>query len=180
MSVMGVVIISSPGSVSMPAMATTLLAFRYSGRDWVLRQLLTVHPEWLNRRGSHNRTLLWEAVRDDNIRARRFRPDLLFLLQLLLLTSLIAGLARPYWRDHEGGEMSGRHIFVLDTSASMQARERGTSRFDDARNQALKQLRSLGELIVWTMSRHSLSAVRIIDEGGASVCPSASFTLTMK
>ena len=28
-----------------------------------LRQLLTRHPEWLNRRGSHNRTLLWEAVR---------------------------------------------------------------------------------------------------------------------
>ncbi len=28
-----------------------------------LRHLLTRHPEWLNRRGSHNRTLLWEAVR---------------------------------------------------------------------------------------------------------------------
>ena len=28
-----------------------------------LHQLLTRHPEWLNRRGSHNRTLLWEAVR---------------------------------------------------------------------------------------------------------------------
>ncbi len=28
-----------------------------------LSQLLKRHPEWLNRRGSHNRTLLWEAVR---------------------------------------------------------------------------------------------------------------------
>jgi uncharacterized protein len=28
-----------------------------------LRQLLTRHPEWLNQRGSHNRTFLWEAVR---------------------------------------------------------------------------------------------------------------------
>jgi ankyrin repeat protein len=28
-----------------------------------LRQLLTEHPEFLNKRGSHNRTLLWEAVR---------------------------------------------------------------------------------------------------------------------
>jgi hypothetical protein len=28
-----------------------------------LRQLLTRHPERLNQRGSHNRTLLWEAVR---------------------------------------------------------------------------------------------------------------------
>jgi ankyrin repeat protein len=28
-----------------------------------LRQLLSIHPEFLNKRGSHNRTLLWEAVR---------------------------------------------------------------------------------------------------------------------
>ena len=100
--------------------------------------------------------LLWEAVRDDNIRARRFRPDLLFLLQLLLLTSLIAGLARPYWRDHDGGEVSGRHILVLDTSASMQARERGASRFEDARNQALKELRGFGpddEVMLITAAR---------------------------
>jgi uncharacterized protein len=28
-----------------------------------LRQLLALHSDWLNRRGSHSRTLLWEAVR---------------------------------------------------------------------------------------------------------------------
>ncbi len=28
-----------------------------------LRKLLAGHPEWLNKRGSHNRTLLWEAAR---------------------------------------------------------------------------------------------------------------------
>jgi hypothetical protein len=28
-----------------------------------LEKLLTEHPEFLNKRGAHNRTLLWEAVR---------------------------------------------------------------------------------------------------------------------
>lgn len=84
--------------------------------------------------------LLWEAVREDTIRARRFRPDLLFLLQLLLLTCLIVGLARPYWHGVGDGPAKGRHIFVLDTSASMQTRERGGSRFDAARTQALRRL----------------------------------------
>lgn len=87
--------------------------------------------------------LLWEAVREDTLRARRFRPDLLFVLQLLLLTCLIVGLARPYVRDPTAPQSHGRHIFVLDTSASMQAREGRTSRFDEARAQALRLLRSL-------------------------------------
>jgi len=37
-----------------------------------LRQLLTSHPEWLSRRGSHNRTLLWEAVRAGKLPAVRW------------------------------------------------------------------------------------------------------------
>src|SRR5437667_9530190 len=65
--------------------------------------------------------LLWAAVREDTLRARRFRPDLLFVLQLLLLTCLIFGLARPYLSAH-GAQRSGRHLFVLDTTASLQAR----------------------------------------------------------
>ncbi len=100
--------------------------------------------------------LLWEAMREDTIRARRFRPDLLFVLQLLLLTCLIAGLARPYWQGAGDGPTSGRRIFVLDTSASMQARERGTSRFDDARAQALNELRRLrtdDEVMLMTAAR---------------------------
>jgi hypothetical protein len=100
--------------------------------------------------------LLWETVREDTIRARHFRPDLLFLLQFLLLTSLIVGLARPYWREQAGGQIGGRHIFVLDTSASMQAREQHSSRFEDARSAALQQLRGLGaadEVMLVTAAR---------------------------
>jgi Ca-activated chloride channel family protein len=118
------------------------LALLFSGLYGVL-VLFYLWERW-RRRVPVPSLLLWEAVREDTLRARRFRPDLLFLLQLLLLTSLIVGLARPYLRNHDGPQISGRHIFVLDTSASMQAREHGTSRFEDARNQALKQLRSFG------------------------------------
>ena len=87
--------------------------------------------------------LLWKSVREDVMHARRFRPDVLFLLQVLLLTCLILGLAHPYWRGHNGTASGGRHIFVLDTSASMQAREGGHPRFDEARDQALKFLHAL-------------------------------------
>ncbi|MFI5394222.1 MAG: BatA and WFA domain-containing protein [Candidatus Binatia bacterium] len=87
--------------------------------------------------------LLWEAVREDTLRARRFRPDLLFVLQLLLLTCFIAGLARPYLSNGASAPQRGRHIFVLDTSASMQAREIRRARFDEAREQALELLKSL-------------------------------------
>ncbi len=37
-----------------------------------LRELLTRHPELLNQRGSHNRTLLWEAVRRGRLPAVRW------------------------------------------------------------------------------------------------------------
>ena len=118
------------------------LALLFSGLYGVL-VLFYLWERW-RRRVPVPSLLLWEAVREDTLRARRFRPDLLFFLQLLLLTSLIAGLARPYWRAQEVGQVSGRHIFVLDTSASMQARERSSARFDEARNQALNELHAVG------------------------------------
>jgi len=130
------------------------LALVFSGLYGVL-VLFYLWERW-RRRIPVPSLLLWEAVREDNLRARRFRPDLLFLLQLLLLTSLIVGLARPYWQEHDGGQVGGRRIFILDTSASMQAREHNTSRFDDARNAALKQLRGLGaedEVMLVTAAR---------------------------
>jgi Ca-activated chloride channel family protein len=117
------------------------LALLFSGLYGVL-VLFYLWERW-RRRVPVPSLLLWEAVREDTLRARRFRPDLLFLLQLLLLTSLIVGLARPYWRDDKSAEVGARHIFVLDTSASMQARERNSARFEDARSQALDELHAL-------------------------------------
>jgi hypothetical protein len=88
--------------------------------------------------------LLWQSVQEDIIRARRFRPDLLFLLQLLVLTFLILGLAKPYLRGAVDAAAGGRRILVLDTTASMQAREGRATRFDAAREAALARLASFG------------------------------------
>jgi hypothetical protein len=56
-------------------------------------------------------------------RRRRFRPDLLFLLQLLVLLALIGGYVRPYVVA-AGATASGRALLVvIDVSASMQAHE---------------------------------------------------------
>jgi len=88
--------------------------------------------------------LLWEAVRDDTLRARRLRPDLLFVLQVLLLGCLIAGLAQPYRRGTEGAAATARRILVIDTSASMQAQESGGTRFAQAQRDALARLRAFG------------------------------------
>jgi hypothetical protein len=87
--------------------------------------------------------LFWELVPEDVARSSRFRPDLLFLLQLLILTCLIAGLARPYFEHATAGPQPARHIFVLDSSASMAAREGRRSRFDDARAALADRLRAL-------------------------------------
>lgn len=117
------------------------LALLFAGLYGVL-VLFYLWERW-RRRITVPSLLLWQEVREDVLRVRRFRPDLLFLLQVLLLTCLILGLAGPYVRAGDGRQLSGRHIFVLDTTASMQAREGRRTRFDDARDQALNLLRTL-------------------------------------
>jgi hypothetical protein len=117
------------------------LAFLFAGLYGVL-VVLYLWERW-RRRVEVPSLLLWEVVREDTLRARRFRPDLLFILQLLLLSCLIIGLARPYLSGAHGARISTRHIFVLDTSASMQAREARQSRFEQVRAQALDLLRGL-------------------------------------
>ena len=86
--------------------------------------------------------LLWESVPEEALRTRRFRPDPLFLLQLLILTALIVGLAQPF-RGATGDTPAARQILVIDTTASMQTREGDRSRLDAARAAALTHLHSL-------------------------------------
>lgn len=73
--------------------------------------------------------LFWDAVPEDRVRARRFRPDPLFYLQALLLALLAGGLLHPYWARTVTETHGRRHVLVLDRSASMQAREDGRTRF---------------------------------------------------
>jgi ankyrin repeat protein len=48
---------------------TKYLAIAGKGDVGALRDLLAVHPEFLNQRGAHNRTLLWEAARRGRLAA---------------------------------------------------------------------------------------------------------------
>ncbi len=86
---------------------------------------------------------LWERVPAAVLERRRFRPDALFLLQLLLLGALIAGYLRPYLEDTPAPASAARLALVLDVSASMQAREDGGTRFELARRRARRLLDEL-------------------------------------
>jgi len=86
----------------------------------------------------------WKRLRESVVRSSLFRADILFYLQLALLSLLVLAACQPYWR-HASGGTAGRHIvLVLDRSASMQAVEGRKSRFELARERALALVRHLG------------------------------------
>lgn len=87
--------------------------------------------------------LFWQQVPEDRVRATRWRPDLLLLLQLLLLGAVVGGLARPYLGGAASTDTAVRHVFVLDVSASMQAREADGTRFDLARRALRRRIATL-------------------------------------
>lgn len=89
--------------------------------------------------------LLWQTIPDAVVRTSRFRPDLLFVLQALLLGLLVAGFARPHWSARSSTLAPGRNIFVLDVSASMQAEEAGGTRFAQARRDLRDRISRLPE-----------------------------------
>jgi hypothetical protein len=89
--------------------------------------------------------MLWEAVPEETIHTGRPRVDRLFVLQLLLLTLLIGALADPFLKLHGAGTAPTRHVFVLDISASMQARDGTETRLEAARRALQERLQKLPE-----------------------------------
>lgn len=87
--------------------------------------------------------LLWQVVPNSTARATRFVPDWLFVLQALLLLLLIAGLAGPYLSSAPAGHATERAVFVVDTSASMQAREGKETRFEMAKRAVRDRIAAL-------------------------------------
>lgn len=77
--------------------------------------------------------LLWRQIQTAPIERRRFRVDLLFLLQLALLLALIGGYLRPFVEHPADADAGTALVAVLDCSASMQTREDGGTRFAIAR-----------------------------------------------
>lgn len=89
-------------------------------------------------------TLLWgESLRDQQASApfRRLKPNLLLLLQILAILLLALALARPVRTVLATGYE--RNAFILDVSASMQARDLPGSRFTAAKHAALAELERL-------------------------------------
>ena len=83
-------------------------------------------------------TLLWSSAVEDlhaNSPFQRLRPSTLFILQLLALLFVILAVMQP---QIEGEKLrDGRHVMLIDRSASMNAEViDGTSRLEDAKDQA--------------------------------------------
>ena len=89
-------------------------------------------------------TFLWqELAKVERLSTpfERFRRNLLWLLQLLLLLLATIALARPYFQsDLPPGRAV---VLVLDTSASMGALDGAPTRFDDAKKAALDVVNGL-------------------------------------
>ncbi|MEE9605348.1 MAG: VWA domain-containing protein [Candidatus Scalindua sp.] len=87
----------------------------------------------------------WKVLKEDVVRSRLFKVDLLFLLQILALLLLVFFLTRPYLRSSIINISGKNIILIIDSSASMQTSEDDGSRFDQAKSQALKMISNLNQ-----------------------------------
>ena len=87
----------------------------------------------------------WGILKEDTVRSRIFKIDLLFLLQILLILLLVFFLAKPYLKSSIINISGKNVVLVIDSSASMQTVEDNGSRFDMARSQALEMVSKLGQ-----------------------------------
>ncbi|MBP9025369.1 MAG: VWA domain-containing protein, partial [Phycisphaerae bacterium] len=106
-------------------------------------------------------TLLWKrAVQDLQVNApfQRLRKNLLLFLQLLVLVAGIFALARPM--VHSSAAPEGRLVIIIDRSGSMNAREDGRTRLDEAKEQAIR--------LVKTLNRRGRGWLSFLQFGGAA------------
>lgn len=80
--------------------------------------------------------LFWEQVMNEwqaSPWIDKLQRNLLLLLQLVILFCLMLALAKPYWLVKA---IEGDHfIFIVDTSASMSATDKGITRFEQAKQE---------------------------------------------
>ncbi|MGI8965331.1 MAG: VWA domain-containing protein, partial [Limisphaerales bacterium] len=104
-------------------------------------------------------TLLWQkflAETQASAPFQKLRHNWLLLLQLLLLILAIFALSRPYFSGNT--KTSALRVVILDASASMQSADETPSRFEKARQEALKwvdSLRDQDQMIVLQVAAHT-------------------------
>lgn len=89
-------------------------------------------------------TLLWQkflAETQASAPFQKLRRNWLLLLQILLLILAVLALARPYFATK--AKSSDLRVLILDASASMKSTDETPSRFEKARQEALKWVDSL-------------------------------------
>lgn len=98
---------------------------------------------------------LWQQLlrdREANAPWQRLRPNLLMLLQLLILLALIFALMRPFFEVKT--IVTGRTVILLDASASMNATDAdGQTRFEAAQERAIQEVSTLGSDDTMTIIR---------------------------
>jgi hypothetical protein len=92
-------------------------------------------------------TYLWEQIMKEwetNRWNKKLNQNLLFFLQLLIMIAIVIAIARPYM-DGENVVTSEQLVIIMDTSATMVAMDDDTTRFELAKEQAIKMVKQLNK-----------------------------------